>query len=51
MLRLLNEWDPILYVDLHVTDGAKFEHDISYTVMPTLAGHEPMRQAGACCTR
>ena len=23
MLRLLNEWDPILYVDLHVTDGAQ----------------------------
>ena len=29
MLRLLNEWDPILYVDLHVTDGAQFEHDVS----------------------
>lgn len=38
MLRLLNEWDPILYVDLHVTDGAKFEHDVSYNVAPTLAG-------------
>ena len=23
MLRLLNEWDPLLYVDLHVTDGAE----------------------------
>lgn len=44
MLRLLGEWDPILYVDLHVTDGAKFEHDISYSVTPTLAGHEPLRQ-------
>ena len=32
MLRLLNEWDPILYVDLHVTDGAKFQHDVSYIV-------------------
>lgn len=45
MLRLLGEWDPILYVDLHVTDGAKFEHDISYSVAPTLAGHAPIRQA------
>ncbi|HEY5757453.1 MAG TPA: M14 family metallopeptidase [Steroidobacter sp.] len=44
MLRLLGEWDPILYVDLHVTDGAKFEHDVSYTVTPTLAGREPIRQ-------
>jgi hypothetical protein len=38
MLRLLNEWDPVLYVDLHATDGAEFEHDISYMVAPTLAG-------------
>lgn len=45
LLRLLNQWDPILYADLHVTDGAKFEHDVSYTVMPTLAGREPLRQA------
>lgn len=36
VLRLLNEWDPLLYVDLHVTDGAQFEHDVSYTVTPTL---------------
>jgi hypothetical protein len=45
MLRLLNQWDPILYVDLHVTDGAKFEHDISYGVEPTLAGLQPIRAA------
>jgi hypothetical protein len=38
MLRLLNEWDPVLYVDLHATNGAQFEHDISYMVAPTLAG-------------
>jgi hypothetical protein len=44
MLRLLGEWDPIMYVDLHATDGAKFEHDISYNVAPTLAGREPIRQ-------
>ncbi|MET0534608.1 MAG: M14 family metallopeptidase [Steroidobacter sp.] len=47
MLRLLNQWDPILYVDLHVTDGAKFEHDVSYTAEPVLAGIEPIRQTGA----
>ena len=45
MIRLLNQWDPIVYVDLHVTDGAKFEHDISYSVAPTLAGLQPIRQA------
>ena len=43
MLRLLNAWDPILYVDLHVTDGAQFEHDVSFSVAPTLAGDEELR--------
>ena len=43
MLRLLNEWDPVMYVDLHVTDGAEFEHDVSYNVAPTLAGDAELR--------
>jgi hypothetical protein len=43
ILRLLNEWDPVLYVDLHVTDGAQFEHDVSYNVAPTLAGDEELK--------
>jgi hypothetical protein len=43
MLRLLNQWDPILYVDLHVTDGADFQHDISYNIAPTLVGPAPLR--------
>jgi hypothetical protein len=46
MLRLLNAWDPILYVDLHVTDGADFEHDVSFNVTPTLAGDEELRVSG-----
>jgi hypothetical protein len=45
MLRLLNEWDPILYADLHATDGAEFEHDISYNVTPTLAGDPDLMRA------
>ena len=47
MLRLLNAWDPLVYVDLHVTDGAKFEHDVSINVAPTLAGDAALRQAAA----
>jgi hypothetical protein len=43
MLKLLNQWDPILYADLHVTDGAEFEHDISLNVAPTLAGDAALR--------
>jgi hypothetical protein len=38
MLRLLTTWDPVLYVDLHVTDGAEFQHDISNTMEPIYAG-------------
>lgn len=34
MLRLLNDWDPVAYADLHVTDGAEFQHDVSVTVGP-----------------
>ena len=34
MLGLLNAWDPILYADLHVTDGAQFREEISVEVEP-----------------
>ncbi len=47
MLALVNEWDPLAYIDLHVTDGAKFEHDISVQVEPIHAGDEDLRKAGA----
>ncbi|RNF85494.1 M14 family metallopeptidase [Montanilutibacter psychrotolerans] len=46
MLGLINQWDPLAYVDLHVTDGAKFEHDISIQVEPVRAGDRPLRAAG-----
>ncbi len=46
MLALVNAWDPILYVDLHVTDGAKFRHDVSYQVEPVNSGDTGMRSAG-----
>ncbi len=34
VLRVLAADDPVLLVDLHTTDGAKFEHDISITTAP-----------------
>lgn len=46
MLRLVNEWDPLLMVDLHATNGAKFEHDISIQVEPVYGGDAGLRQAG-----
>ncbi len=46
MLRLVETWDPIAYIDLHVTDGAKFEHDVAVQVEPVFAGDDALRQAG-----
>src|SRR5690606_15777357 len=46
MLALVNRWDPLAMLDLHVTDGAKFRHDISITGEPTNSGDEGLRQAG-----
>ncbi len=36
MLKLLDAWDPVLYVDLHVTDGAQFEPDVANNLEPVL---------------
>ena len=46
MLALVQRWDPLAYVDLHVTDGAKFEHDVSIQVEPLNSGDEALRAAG-----
>jgi hypothetical protein len=46
MLRLLQAWDPILMADLHVTDGAKFQHDVSVTFEPSNIGPEGLRSLG-----
>jgi hypothetical protein len=46
MLGLVNAWDPLTYVDLHVTDGAKFQHDVSIQVEPVYSGDPEFRQAG-----
>jgi Zinc carboxypeptidase len=46
MLALVTAWDPLAVIDLHVTDGAKFEHDISIMVEPIDAGDQSLRAAG-----
>ena len=46
MLGLVNAWDPLVELDLHVTDGAKFQHDVSITGEPTNSGDEALRTAG-----
>jgi hypothetical protein len=46
MLRMVDTWDPIACIDLHVTDGAKFQHDVAILVEPVHAGDEGLRRAG-----
>src|SRR4249919_462372 len=46
MLRLIEAWDPLACIDLHVTDGAKFQHDVAIMVEPVHAGDEGLRKAG-----
>jgi hypothetical protein len=51
LLRLLDAWDPIMYVDLHVTDGAQFEHDVANLVEPNFSGDPQMQPAGRALLR
>jgi hypothetical protein len=46
MLALVNRWDPLVYVDLHATNGAQFQHDISIQVEPVHAGDPQLRASG-----
>ncbi|MBL8910189.1 MAG: peptidase M14, partial [Archangium sp.] len=46
MLNFMRKFDPILFVDLHVTDGAKFEHDVSITFEPRRLGPESLKPWG-----
>jgi hypothetical protein len=46
MLALLREWDPLVCADLHVTDGADFEHDVSIQVEPVNQGDLQLRASG-----
>jgi hypothetical protein len=46
MLRLLDAWDPIVLVDLHVTDGAEFQHDVAVLVDPSDVGPEVLAAQG-----
>ncbi len=34
MLALLRRWDPVVYADLHTTDGLKFRHDVALSFAP-----------------
>ena len=46
MLALVQAWDPLAMLDLHATDGAQFQHDISITGEPIHTGDEALQVAG-----
>ncbi|MFC4727946.1 M14 family zinc carboxypeptidase [Coralloluteibacterium thermophilus] len=46
MQAFMQRWDPLLLVDLHATNGAQFEHDISIQVEPLKAGDPALREVG-----
>lgn len=51
LLALWRRWDPVAYVDLHTTDGAKFEHDVAVLVGPKAPRPEDAADALAPAAR
>jgi len=46
MLTLLQKYDPILFADLHVTDGAKFQPTLGITLEPRFASTPALNTLG-----
>ena len=46
LLRLMEQFDPLLCVDLHVANGADFEHDVSIQVEPLHLGAAQLHPLG-----
>ena len=45
-LGLWRTFDPVLYVDLHTTDGAKFQHDVAILTSPLGARGDSLDELG-----
>ncbi|HEY3585536.1 MAG TPA: M14 family zinc carboxypeptidase, partial [Myxococcaceae bacterium] len=43
LLPVLQAWDPLVFIDLHVTDGAHFLPDVSLLVAPLIEGPPAMK--------
>jgi hypothetical protein len=46
LLELIRSWDPLVCADLHVTDGADFQPDVSLQVEPLNQGDPHLQAAG-----
>lgn len=45
MMQLINQWDPLVTLDLHVTDGVRFRHDVSLSMSPMFGTDEALQAA------
>ncbi|TLX51655.1 peptidase M14 [Pseudoalteromonas ruthenica] len=41
LAKVVNQYQPSLYLDIHVTDGADYQYDITYGYAPTFASATP----------
>ncbi|MAD88908.1 MAG: peptidase M14 [Pseudoalteromonas sp.] len=41
VINVINEFKPDLYVDVHVTDGADYQYDVTYGFTPSFASESP----------
>lgn len=51
LLRAFNALHPVLFIDLHTTDGAKFEHDISINMAPLAPRPDGLEDTAAALGR
>jgi hypothetical protein len=45
MLQLISQWDPLLTLDLHVTDGVRFRHDVSLSMSAMFGSDDALHSA------
>ena len=41
LVNVVNHYQPDLYIDVHVTDGADYQYDVTYGYMPSFASDAP----------
>ena len=44
MLQLVSQWDPLLTLDLHVTDGVRFRHNVSLSMSPMFSSDDALHE-------
>lgn len=44
MLAWVRQWDPVLTLDLHVTDGIRYRHDVSLSMSPMFSENARLNQ-------